>query len=112
MYAHGYIHYIDTMQIIDQAAILQATGISILPSKTKQNATLPSKITAADDFRHKASKPHNSDSHKTTTDDRKYAVSAETDSESNASDSENNENAKQKVISHVSKGMHIHKECS
>ena len=109
MYAHGYKFYIDTVKIIDRAAILQATGTSILPPKTKQNATLPSKITAADDFRHKASKPHNSDSHKTTTNDRKYAVSTETDSESNTSDSEN---AEQKVISHASKVMHIYKECS
>ena len=109
MYAHGYILYIDTMQIIDRAAILQATGTSILPPKTKQNATLPSKIIAVDEFRHKVSKPHNSGSHKTTTDDREYAVSAKTDSESNTSDIEN---AEQMVISHVSKGMHIHKECS
>ena len=112
MYAHGYIHYIDTMQIIDRATILQTTGTSILPPNTKQNATLPSKITALDDFCHNTSKPHNSDSHKTTTDDRKYVVSAETDSESSTSDSENSENAEQKVISIVSKGMHIHKECS
>ena len=109
MHMVTYVLYIDTMQIIDRAAILQATGTSILPPKTKQTATLPSKITAVDDFRHKVSKLHNSGSHKITTDDRKYAVSAKTDSESNTSDIEN---AEQKVISHVSKGMHIHKESS
>ena len=97
------------MRIIDQAAASQAPVETLtLPSKAKRQASLPTKTTATDDVCHKASKPHNSDSHKTTTDDRKYAVSAETDSESNTSDSENTE---QKVIYHLSTGMHIHKEC-
>ena len=106
---HMVTYFILILQIIDRAATLQATGTSILPPKTKRNATLPSKITALDDFCHNASKSHNSDSHETTTDDRKYVASAKTDSESNSSDSENSENTEQKVISHVSKVMHIYK---
>ena len=93
------------MQIIDQAAASQAlTETLTSPPKAKQQASLLTKTTAADDVCHKASKPHNSDSRKTTTDDRKYAVSAETDSEANTSDSGN---AEQEVISHVSKDMHM-----
>ena len=55
--------YIDTVQIIDQAAASQAPAETLtLPPKAKQQASLLTKITAADDVCCKASKPHNSDS--------------------------------------------------